>query len=1037
MRLPSKRAVCLTICFLLAASSFFPGLPWSLSNLVTHPSQASTPSGYWGKAPTPSSTIDSVSVSSSPNGLGVTVAALAGLEDRTLPVIYYTSNAQDVSWLSYIKQTYGISSTSRSIQYIIQHYAPDFSTGGHIRIIEYNANDPEFPMQLDMARTLAGVDNALVVDSNDVAQVMTWLPTAIVYINVGANSCNAGPDPRLKCFNWLWSNTSNATTRSVFAIPNNGRQQSSDYYVQEKMFEFAFTCAPGKTNCLNALNGTGSGCTINTCETTFTNYILRQYTTPNTPVMGFFGLGGEVGTISLLSSHQLLMTANEEFSNLGFMSGFPTLTGLSQQPPTFIVYNPAKVYIMFQITQGDALFYDGYYNMATWNATDPSNGLYYRTEFSTDWQINPMLAQLAPPIIKYYYATQNFLVDFSTGPSAGGYTHPDLLPNENSFGALANQWATNVNIGEHFIITSSLSTATLQAYATAAQPNDILLWNQHHTPQNQILNSNNVSAMFASFWTPSIQSFSQTDVTNEINQIKASAVGTHFVYVIMNAQNPGLPFIKQVLAGLPSNYVDVRADQYSCLFRQSQNKECAGAPSPPSYRVSITSNTTTAQVGHNISITGFANLDVGTTPYSINLVKISPQPMGYVIPLWNYPSPTKRWDDALAIHNQYPNVPMTIIVDQGNGAGTSTDPLVAGYINAFRAAHITVIGYVIVNQSGTGCCTRNLIGSDPVHGGGDQGRGVEQAIDAWASFYTLDGIFFDNGAWGNASASAGSAYPGHTLLQYMKAASAYAKNTYGYKVTWANSGGSPGQATSAGFIGSVNVINSMENPTLQTAGTVHTYSTGLGGVAAQWSQWAKSQSTAPTVAYLNSISNYTQWIYSSDAGNYQGEPSYQNTTMARLASINSAFTTVATCAMGTSCNVNFTSSVPAVIQFQANIGGASNSTGTQADSQILTLTWQSSPPPPPMCPTGNISQPYVCISADNSLNPVTVNTGTNVLLTATVYNLPTNQTIYSIEIIDLSNSTTIALCPSGLTCSVSVVSNSPFTDSYDAELEHN
>ena len=220
-----------------------------------------------------------------------------------------------------------------------------------------------------------------------------------------------------------------------------------------------------------------------------------------------------------------------------------------------------------------------------------------------------------------------------------------------------------------------------------------------------------------------------------------------------------------------------------------------------------------------------------------------------------------------------------------NGAGNITNPSLANYLSKFRAAGIVVLGYVYTR--GTTCCTsgtRNLIGSDSVNGIYDYNRGVEQAIDAWASFYTLDGIFLDNGPKGNASSPA-LGYPGHTLLQYYQTATAYAKNN-GFTIVFGN----PGGGNTTGFIGSVDVINSIESATLETPSEVALQTIAIGGNASQWSIIANNNTSPPTASYLESISNCVGWIYVSDTNgeHYDSEPSYQATTVANLEIVDSS-----------------------------------------------------------------------------------------------------------------------------------------------------
>ena len=280
--------------------------------------------------------------------------------------------------------------------------------------------------------------------------------------------------------------------------------------------------------------------------------------------------------------------------------------------------------------------------------------------------------------------------------------------------------------------------------------------------------------------------------------------------------------------------------------------------------------------------------------------------IGYLVPLYSYPNPTTRYDDLLALKNTYPNVPMGVIVNRANGAGLTPDLLLASYIDKFRAAGILVLGYVYTGSQPLGATPgfRNLIGSDNVTGANDQNRGTEQAIDAWASFYSLDGIYLDNGFWGNPNSPA-PGYPGHTVLQYYQTAAAYAKATYGYKFVFGNPGGNPG-VTTTGFVGSVDVINSIESATLDTPSQVAHYTTAIGGNASMWSMIANNNPTPPTVAYLKSVSSNIGWIYVSDTSagaNYQIEPSYQATTMANLASVEAGILSSSTVSSQTSTSL--------------------------------------------------------------------------------------------------------------------------------------
>jgi Spherulation-specific family 4 len=266
--------------------------------------------------------------------------------------------------------------------------------------------------------------------------------------------------------------------------------------------------------------------------------------------------------------------------------------------------------------------------------------------------------------------------------------------------------------------------------------------------------------------------------------------------------------------------------------------------------------------------------------------------IGYIVPLYSYPNPSTRYDDLIQLKETYPSVPIGVILNLHNGPGLAPDPLIASYIEKFRAAGIVVLGYVYTggaNRSVPG--TRNLMGSDAVNGVGDYGRGTEQSIEAWASFYSVDGIYLDNGPAGNASSPV-AGFPGHTVLEYYKTATEYAKDNFGFNLVFGNPGGVAGQNYSGAFVGSVDVINSIESAQLDAPSEVALSTTRNGGNSSQWSMIANNSPNPPSTGYLQSIKDYIGWIYVTNEGpgaTYENEPSYQNTTLENLAILDGSY----------------------------------------------------------------------------------------------------------------------------------------------------
>jgi len=266
----------------------------------------------------------------------------------------------------------------------------------------------------------------------------------------------------------------------------------------------------------------------------------------------------------------------------------------------------------------------------------------------------------------------------------------------------------------------------------------------------------------------------------------------------------------------------------------------------------------------------------------------SKAPIGYADFLYVYPSQgaaTPAFANLISLKKAYPNVPMVAIVNDGNGAGPGVDPLYTSAINAMRAAGIVVIGYVYcIMKYGTTPGSRNLIGSDSVYGTYDNNRGLEQAIDAWAAHYKVDGVFIDNAIPGypggtNHLSYAAPGWPGHTLLQYYQEATAYAKSL-GMTFVMDNVA-----RVFSPMIGVANVLNIENEPhtaPMPTPATLESWSTGVGGTPADFSLIAWYETTVPSVAYLSSIKGYISFISVSGSSSNQPSTSYQDALLANL-----------------------------------------------------------------------------------------------------------------------------------------------------------
>lgn len=122
------------------------------------------------------------------------------------------------------------------------------------------------------------------------------------------------------------------------------------------------------------------------------------------------------------------------------------------------------VYVTFTITEGDNLQYCQNRLKEIWD--DPDRGRY-----PINWSVSPLLAEMAPGILSYYFETATENDHFMCGPNGMGYAYPKDWPTE-EFGAftkLTGRYLEELNIETLYAlnrlgIDSSLSSETVNAY---------------------------------------------------------------------------------------------------------------------------------------------------------------------------------------------------------------------------------------------------------------------------------------------------------------------------------------------------------------------------------------------------------------------------------------------------------------------------------------------------------------------------------------------------------------------------------------------
>ncbi len=221
--------------------------------------------------------------------------------------------------------------------------------------------------------------------------------------------------------------------------------------------------------------------------------------------------------------------------------------------------------------------------------------------------------------------------------------------------------------------------------------------------------------------------------------------------------------------------------------------------------------------------------------------------VGTIFPFYIYPTPAAI-QPLIDTANEYPDVPIWVILDPATGPGTQVDQNYVNAVTQFRAAGINLLGYVNTNY---GKRSKTL---------------VENDIKTWINFYGPDGIFLDLMAVNH---------------PYYSSITAYAKGLGIQMVV-----GNPGTNINQSAGNDVDITNIFENNFLPTP-------------LSQFSNWYNAFppsalslicyniSSLPT-SFITQAAQYFGWIFitdDNDADPYDAYPTYFNSFIQLLSTL--------------------------------------------------------------------------------------------------------------------------------------------------------
>jgi hypothetical protein len=190
---------------------------------------------------------------------------------------------------------------------------------------------------------------------------------------------------------------------------------------------------------------------------------------PPAPCWGF--VPDEVGGVRHLSEHEVFLGPSDFFRSGTVWAGTnPEATaGIRRHHPERV--DPPdlenKVYVTITLSEGDNLQYCQNALKTSWEDDD-------RGEVPINWSISPLLWDVAPRYLEYFYETATDNDHFMCGPSGVGYAYPEDWPAD-SFGEftdLTGAYLADIGVETLYALNRLGVDSTLSPAAVAAYERD-------------------------------------------------------------------------------------------------------------------------------------------------------------------------------------------------------------------------------------------------------------------------------------------------------------------------------------------------------------------------------------------------------------------------------------------------------------------------------------------------------------------------------------------------------------------------------------
>ncbi len=454
----------------------------------------------------------------------IMLTSLQGVVNQTEPRIYMIhTNEVDAFWLSEMEEDYGVTSETVENPWDLLDIFADELSG----LIVY---DPDLLASTDLADTLAGINGALVVSPDLLAQAQGHGLEILEGMDFRGRFAH-----NVEMFTWAMENVWPSANQNAICFLNPVVYTSRDYLVSNKILTLMLDMhIPDERALLEE--------------------VLAQ-TPPNIPILGW-AIDELLGVI-IFSEGNKFHVATEGARNMSVTSGLPFPELSQDHAGPFAGQLENKTYIAFAYTDGDNVAYslDALYHK--WQ--DPARG-----QIPLGWEITFNLVDLGPMAIRYFYETKTDM-DMFIGPACGiGYIYPNRYEDLDTFVSMTKPYMEAADMDTIWLINDDLTLAddAVLAYTGGMDLLGIFL---DYWPNLD------KGFYFASDGTPVLRSQytyligpEQIPGIIETKKVEKDMLypdSPFFLFIGVNGWATSPTYVKEIIDGLGDEYVVLRPDE--------------------------------------------------------------------------------------------------------------------------------------------------------------------------------------------------------------------------------------------------------------------------------------------------------------------------------------------------------------------------------------------------------------------------------------------------------------------------------------------